>query len=97
MLMQPLEQRLPEHQCALTITHNDHKNCRETAEDWLENMDDWCDWETPDARQRAIDTDSIWTIQWYPKTPIGFICLAAPTLEELLAFVDNVKQQQEQN
>lgn len=74
----------PEYKASMTLTHNDHKSYYESPENWIEEHADWCDWENTEAKQRAIDTDSIWTIQWYPDTPIGFICVAAPTLEEAL-------------
>lgn len=78
---------LPAHKCGLELAHNDHKNVYETAADWIDS-NDWCDWESEDAKQRAIDTDEIWTLQWYPETPVGFCAVAAPTLAELLAMVN---------
>jgi hypothetical protein len=35
--------------------------------------------------QRAIATDELWTMQWYPETPVGFCVLHASTLAALLA------------
>ena len=78
--------KLPEYKVTMTICHNDHKSVYETAERWLLDMGDWGDWESDEAKQRAIAADSIWSIQWYPETPVGFIALFAPTLEELLEF-----------
>lgn len=78
---------LPKHKCAMHIDHNDHKNSYEKASQWIED-NEWCDWENDEAKQRAIDTDEIWTIQWYPKTPVGFYAWAAPTLEELLRLAN---------
>lgn len=75
---------LPPHKCGLNLNHNDHKNNYETAAQWIVD-NDWCDWKNEHAKQRAIDTDEIWTLQWYPNTPVGFYALAAPTLDELLA------------
>lgn len=43
------------------------------------------DFTSPEARQKCIDTNSIWTAQWYPQTPVGFCTLHAPTFEELIA------------
>lgn len=78
---------LPRHKCGLHLEHNAHKNTYESAEQWIAD-NDWCDWENEDAKQRAIDTDEIWTLQWYPDTPVGFYALAAPTLAELFKLVD---------
>lgn len=79
--------RLPAYQGSLAITHNAHKDYYESADLWVQDNSGWCQWENEESLQKALTTDSIWTIQWYPKTPVGFICLAAPTLEELLSFV----------
>lgn len=77
---------LPQHACGLYLNHNAHKDIYEIAEHWVAD-NDWCDWKDEDAKARAIATDSIWTLQWYPETPIGFRAIAAPTLEELLAMI----------
>ena len=78
---------LPKHKSGLHLQHNDHKNVYETAVQWIVD-NDWCDWESEEAKQRAIDTDEIWTLQWYPDTPVGFYALAAPTFEELLEWAN---------
>ncbi len=78
---------LPQHACGLSLEHNAHKNVYDSAEQWVaDNV--WCNWKDEDAKARAIATDSIWTLQWYPDTPIGFYAVAAPTLDELLAFAN---------
>lgn len=77
---------LPKHKCSLYIQHNDHKSFYESVESWVIDNDDMYSWKSVTTKQEAIDTDSVWTIQWYPDTPIGFISLAAPTLESLLEF-----------
>lgn len=87
--MSDLLKLLPQHECGLHLNHNDHKNVYETAEQWIVD-NDWCDWENDEAKQRAIATDSIWTLQWYPDTPVGFYAVAAPTLDELLARASKV-------
>jgi hypothetical protein len=76
--------KLPEHKCGLHLEHNVHKNYYETAESYIRDYGMHV-WKDEASKQRAIDTDSIWTLQWYPDTPIGFYAIAAPTLEELLA------------
>jgi len=80
--------KFPAHKAALTLQHNDHKNDYTSAEQWIVDLNDWCTWESDEAKQRAIDTDSIWTLQWYPETPVGFCCVAAPTLEEVLRLAN---------
>lgn len=79
--------KLPEHKCGLFLTHNEHKNYYETAADKIREWEEteWNPtWKDEDAKQRAIDTNEIWELQWYPDTPVGFCVVAAPTLEEVL-------------
>lgn len=86
--------KFPSHKGALILIHNDHANYYQSVEDWIveqENFGEtpWFNWVSPEERQRAIDTDSVWTLRWYPHTPVGFIALAASTLEALMAAVED--------
>lgn len=78
--------KFPAHKCGLFLTHNEHRNYYESVAEWLEKPLNKPEWKNDDARLRAIDMDEVWILQWYPKTPIGFNFVAAPTLEELLEF-----------
>jgi hypothetical protein len=78
----------PAHKAGLNLEHNQHKNYYEKAEDWIAE-NEWCDWENEEAKQKAIVSDEIWTIQWYPDTPVGFIAIAAPTLTDLLRLANS--------
>ena len=82
----------PKYKVSIFMQHNAHKNYYQSASDWIDEYSDWCDWESDEAKQQAIETDSIWTLQWYPDTPIGFFAVAAPTLEDLLRFANMVYQ-----
>lgn len=75
----------PPH-CSLTLEHNRHRNHYQPLAEWIANNPDWCDWESEEAKQRAIATDECWTLRWYPDTPVGFCAVAAPTLAECLAL-----------
>jgi len=77
----------PTHKTSMTIQHNDHKSVYISVSDWIKE-DDMCDWESEEEKQRAIDSDELWTIQWYPKTPVSFCAVAASTLESALAFIN---------
>ena len=77
----------PAHKAALFLTHNEHLSYYETVEQWLASSPDrFLEWENAEARQRAIDSNECWTLQWYPETPVGFHIVAAPTLEECLGL-----------
>lgn len=52
-----------------------------------EDFDRW-GWISPEERQKAIDTNSWWTLQWYPETPVGFCIISASSLEALLAAAE---------
>lgn len=41
-------------------------------------------WVNPEQRQKAIDTNECWHLQWYPSTPAGFCLLSAVDLDVLL-------------
>ena len=84
--------KLPKHDCELIIRHNTNRNNYATVKEYVEDMESRdldFGFESPEHRQRAIDTNELWEMQWYPDTPIGFFLAAAPTLEELLSFVNN--------
>lgn len=77
----------PEHKGALRLTHNEHKNYYQTVEEWCrDNEGDGCvfEWVSPAERAAAIRNDSVWVLQWYPDTPVGFCALAASTLHSVL-------------
>lgn len=91
-----MENKLPKHKCSLELTHNSHKDVYQTAEEWIKEHNmrgDPLGWESEKHKQRAIDTNEIWTLQWYPETRIGFYRVSAPTLEELLKFARRVENE----
>ena len=86
--LMPLLAVLPAHKAGLSLEHNQHKNVYEKPEDWIAE-NEWCDWESEAAKKQAIATNEIWTLQWYPETPVGFCAVAAPTLADLLRLASN--------
>jgi hypothetical protein len=83
--MTDLESKLPKHKCALSITHNEHKSYYDSIEDYVD--EERLQWVSEEEKQKAIAANEIWEIQWYPDTPIGFICVAASSLDVLLEAV----------
>ncbi|WP_438979526.1 hypothetical protein [Polynucleobacter sp.] len=76
---------LPKDKAGLFLEHNAHKNDYQTLKESLEDGSmDMYDWESEEAKNRAIAENECWTLQWYPNTPNGFYAFAAPTLKELL-------------
>lgn len=81
--------QLPSHACSLTLEHNEHKNSYQTVAEYLAHIDgDLYDWPSNEEKQKAIDANELWTLQWYPRTPVSFIAVAAATLETLLEFAN---------
>lgn len=78
----------PKHDAGLQLEHNIHKSRYMTAAQWMENEGHDYDWNSNEAKQRAIDTDEVWTLIWFPDTPVGSCMVAAPTLRELLELVN---------
>lgn len=78
------ESAFPGHKCGLYLTHNEHRDLYEPLAEFIVDRD--IKFADDAARQRAIDTDELWTLQWYPDTPVGFYFVAASTLEEVLAL-----------
>lgn len=73
----------PPHKASLRLVHNDHHAIYVLAAEWIE-QNAWCDWISDEQKAKAIAADSIWTLQWYPDTPVGFHALAAADLDVLL-------------
>ena len=74
----------PKHLC-LHLEHNQHKACYETVEQWLAYYNNECgDWVSEEQKQKAIATDSCWSLKWYPDNPIGSYRLLACDLDVLL-------------
>ena len=84
-----MENSFPKHDCSLCLEHNPHKNYYETVDAYVASTK--VSWKDDDARNKAVQTNELWTLQWYPRTPVVFMSIAAPSLEELLAFAQEVE------
>lgn len=78
--------KLPKHM-SLTIQHNEHKNCYVTIQHYFTHYPHLEDADLSE-KNRCIEQDSIWEIQWYPNTPIGFYHVFASTLEKALELAN---------
>lgn len=45
------------------------------------------DWVSEEEKTKAIETNRMWTLQWYPDTPVGFYSVSASSLAVLLDHV----------
>jgi hypothetical protein len=77
----------PKHEASLTLTHNDHKSVYETVAERVADDPYYSDavhWVSEEQRQKAIASNEMWTLHWYPRTPVGFCVLHACDLDVLL-------------
>ena len=83
----------PDHKAAMSLEHNPHKNNYQSVETWIEECCDFAEWENEEEKQKSINTNEIWMLQWYPETPIGFYCVAASTLDAVIAFAHKLPKE----
>lgn len=89
-----LRELLKGEHSSLTIGFNDLHACNyQTARQWSEEMgdmdgsqtyNDLRDWVSPEEREKALATNSVWSLHWYPNTPIGFNELLASSFSALI-------------
>lgn len=83
----------PKHACSLSLEHNEHKDYYQTAADWVAEKSEFGpEFKDEDSQKRAIEIDEIWTLIWFPNTPVGSYHIAAPTLEELLDWAAEIEK-----
>lgn len=80
---------------SLTIGFNENHACNYTdAQGWHDEWgfygggadNDIICWASEEERLKAIRENSVWSIQWYPETPVGFCCVGASTFEAAARF-----------
>ena len=77
----------PKHKAGLYLTHNEHKDYYETVAvrvGYHPSIDDEHYWVSPEDKQKSIDTNELWELQWYPDTPVGFHKVCGSTLDIVL-------------
>lgn len=79
-----MKDRFPKHDYGLYLRHNEHKCFYQTIEQYCAELDRDDDWVSQEQREKSILTDSLWVLQWYPDTPVGFFRLLACDLDVLL-------------
>lgn len=78
---------LPKNEAGLQITHNEHKTYYQTVLGQAEHEDaDVCDWVSEEEWAKAIESNEMWEILWYPYTPVGSRRIKASTLQALLDY-----------
>lgn len=88
--------KFPRHKAAMYISHNEHKNSYDTVAQHMSDLElnaDECG--SVEEFRELLEGDEIWTIQWYPDTPIGFYRVCASTFERALELA--IKAQTEED
>lgn len=73
----------PKHH-SLFLIHNEHKNYYETVEQYVDYRDNEDFWVNDHQKQKSLETQELWELQWYPKTPVGFYKLMGADLDVVL-------------
>jgi hypothetical protein len=81
----------PLHKCGLYLTHNEHRDSYTSAQDFIQQRELADCFESPEQMRRAIETDSIWVLQWYPETPVGCQIVAAPSLFDVMRLANKAE------
>ncbi len=80
------EHPFPKH-LTLSLRHNDHKSSYMTVAEYCETVqNDLENWVSEEQRLKAIETNELWELQWYPDTPVGFCIKLAADLDVLLEW-----------
>lgn len=74
----------PKHAAGLVLEHNPHLTSYATVERYTDDLDD-DEWVSAEQRQKAIEAGCLWTLTWFPNTPVGSHSLSAADLDVLLA------------
>lgn len=81
--------KFPKHKYGLYLIHNKHKDYYQSSKDYIEQREQnkgyHLNWSSETSREKCIETNQIWELQWYPDTPIGSHEVIGPTFEEVLA------------
>ena len=78
--------KLPKH-INLIIEHNPHKASYMTVEEWCKHVE--IEWISLEEELLAKKKDEMWTIIWYPDTPVGSYSNSASDLQDLLIYIQN--------
>lgn len=82
----------PIHKASLHLTHNQHKAYYETVESYTGDFDWKDDWVSEEQMKKAMETQELWELQWYPDTPIGSYRVIGADLDVVLSKAKEVEK-----
>lgn len=72
----------------LRLSFNDHTaNYVDAAKEYADGEMPDDEWVSESERDKALGLNQVWTLQWYPDTPVGFHIMRASSLAALLGWV----------
>jgi hypothetical protein len=74
---------------SMTITHNEHKLYYQTAKQFIEEGHVKSCFINQEEIDKAIETDEVWSVQWYPDTPVGSCIVYASTLSVIFEHIQS--------
>lgn len=77
----------PDHKCSMTLEHNPHLCLHQSIVEWSED-NSLFDWASDAEIALSHDCGDLWTLQWYPRTPVSCHMIAAASLGRLLEFAE---------
>jgi hypothetical protein len=74
---------------SLSLSFNNHASNYCDVQTYMDNYDGYrlVDWVNAEEKSKAIATNSVWELHWYPNSPVGFNVTGASSLTALLAHV----------
>ena len=83
----------PKHKAGLTLSHNDHLASYQSVREYTDSDTGLNpDWVSSYEREKAGAEGSLWIMQWYPETPIGFEMVAASSLAALDRYFEELEK-----
>lgn len=67
--------------CSMSVSFNDHHNVYQSVQRTVECSEDYYDGMPEGELRRMIETDTIWTVHVYPRTPVSFDAFHGATLD----------------
>jgi hypothetical protein len=74
---------------SMTVTHNEHKLYYQTAEQFIAEGHVKSQFLNQEEVDKAIETDEIWSVQWYPNTPVGSCMVYASKLNVIFEYIQS--------
>lgn len=81
--------KFPDHKASLHLTHVIDESVTDKMRDQPEYYGDDDDWLSQEEREKALTTNEMWTLHWYPLTPVGFCLRHATDVNALLGSFEN--------